>query len=59
MTVFLELFVLAAACYLALVARTHLRRFRRRRELRRAWREPVQGQNRPPRPASATPAGMA
>ncbi|MFL5574953.1 MAG: hypothetical protein ACJ79S_03145 [Gemmatimonadaceae bacterium] len=54
MAIFLELFALVAACYLAFVARDQVRRFRRRRELRRAWREPIAR----PRPQSATPAGM-
>jgi len=60
-TVFLELFVLAAVCYVALVTRTHVRRYLRRRELRRSWRRPPSRTPRPPsrtpRPPSPTPAG--
>jgi hypothetical protein len=52
--IFLELFALVAACYVAFVVRGSVRRYRRRRELRRAWREPLA----PPRPRSVTPAGM-
>ena len=39
MTVFLQVFVLAAACYLGLWARAQLQRALRRRERRRAWRQ--------------------
>ena len=63
-TVFLELFVLAAVCYVAFVMRAELRRWLRRREIRRAWRRPPtrsapRPPSRTPRPPSATPAGHA
>ena len=63
-TVFLELFVLAAVCYVALVTRSQVKRWLRRREIRRAWRRPpAQSRPRPPshtpRPPSPTPVGGA
>jgi hypothetical protein len=63
-TVFLELFVLTAVCYVAFVTRAEVRRWLRRREIRRAWRRPpTQTPPRPPshtpRPPSPTPAGHA
>jgi hypothetical protein len=63
-TVFLELFVLAAVCYVALVTRAHVARWLKRREMRRAWsRPPAESPPRPPsrtpRPPSPTPAGSA
>jgi hypothetical protein len=64
-TVFLEIFVLAAVCYIALVGRAEVRRWLRRREIRRAWRRPPsqtptpRPPSRTPRPPSPTPAGHA